>query len=346
MQINEVIRKYRKENNLTQEEMAVRLGVTAPAVNKWESGASMPDVSLLAPIARLLNISLDELLSFKEELSDVEIRNILAEIQTMFMTEPIGAVHKKMQEYIREYPNAEELILSFAAIMYGRCCMLAPDEGTKYENWIKDCYKNLLTSDDERIRHRAADGMYALYIGREQFEEAERCLEYYSPDDPDRPRKLATIYYGTGRYEEAYKTLEGTLYTDYQKMSVGLHQIYRVAMNTGDHKKAEAILNKESELADLFEMGEYHKNAGRFDYVVATKNAEETLKILDILMAHSENLTDYRKSSLFEHVTFAEGEPGFADVMRMNLFNQVCNDDSYAFVRESDGWEEFKKKWS
>ena len=40
MQINEVIRKYRKENNLTQEEVANRLGVSTPAVNKWESGVS------------------------------------------------------------------------------------------------------------------------------------------------------------------------------------------------------------------------------------------------------------------------------------------------------------------
>lgn len=41
MQIGEVIRKYRKEKNMTQEEMAERLGVTPPAVNKWEQGGSL-----------------------------------------------------------------------------------------------------------------------------------------------------------------------------------------------------------------------------------------------------------------------------------------------------------------
>jgi len=40
MQIGEVIRTYRKKLNLTQEEMANRLGVSAPAVNKWENGVS------------------------------------------------------------------------------------------------------------------------------------------------------------------------------------------------------------------------------------------------------------------------------------------------------------------
>lgn len=40
MEIGAVIRKCRKEKELTQEEMARRLGVTASAVNKWENGVS------------------------------------------------------------------------------------------------------------------------------------------------------------------------------------------------------------------------------------------------------------------------------------------------------------------
>lgn len=36
MTIGDVIKKYRKNKGMTQEEMAARLGVTAPAVNKWE----------------------------------------------------------------------------------------------------------------------------------------------------------------------------------------------------------------------------------------------------------------------------------------------------------------------
>lgn len=41
MRIGEIIRRYRKEQNLTQEEVANFLGVTAPAVNKWENGDSL-----------------------------------------------------------------------------------------------------------------------------------------------------------------------------------------------------------------------------------------------------------------------------------------------------------------
>ncbi len=41
MQLHHVIRKYRKEKGLTQEDMASALGVTASAVNKWERGGSL-----------------------------------------------------------------------------------------------------------------------------------------------------------------------------------------------------------------------------------------------------------------------------------------------------------------
>ena len=43
MDIGVVIKKYRKEAGMTQEEMANRLGVTTPAVNKWENSNSKPD---------------------------------------------------------------------------------------------------------------------------------------------------------------------------------------------------------------------------------------------------------------------------------------------------------------
>ena len=85
MNIGNVIKKYRKELGYTQEEMANRLGVTTPAVNKWENGNSNPDIELLAPIARLLHISLDILLSFRENLTDFEIEELIHKMDKMFL---------------------------------------------------------------------------------------------------------------------------------------------------------------------------------------------------------------------------------------------------------------------
>ena len=53
MKLSANIRRMRKEKGLTQEQVAQALGVTAPAVNKWERGASGPDLVLMAPLAQI-----------------------------------------------------------------------------------------------------------------------------------------------------------------------------------------------------------------------------------------------------------------------------------------------------
>ena len=69
MKLNEQIREYRKKAGLTQEQVVNYLGVSTPAVNKWESGATYPDITLLAPLARLLKIDLNTMFIFHECLS-------------------------------------------------------------------------------------------------------------------------------------------------------------------------------------------------------------------------------------------------------------------------------------
>lgn len=73
MNLNGTIRRLRRAKGLTQEQVARALGVSGPAVNKWERGACCPDLALLAPLARLLDTDLNTLLSFREELTGAEI---------------------------------------------------------------------------------------------------------------------------------------------------------------------------------------------------------------------------------------------------------------------------------
>ena len=61
----EKISACRQNRNMTQEELAGRLGVTPQALSKWERGLSFPDITMLADIARLLEVSTDYLLGFK-----------------------------------------------------------------------------------------------------------------------------------------------------------------------------------------------------------------------------------------------------------------------------------------
>ena len=58
------IARCRKEQGLTQEQLAEKLGITYQAVSKWETEQTMPDITLLPTLAHILNVSVDKLLGY------------------------------------------------------------------------------------------------------------------------------------------------------------------------------------------------------------------------------------------------------------------------------------------
>ena len=58
-----VIKKLRENKNMTQEELSEKVFVSSKAVSKWETGQGFPDISLIEPLAKALDISVIELLS-------------------------------------------------------------------------------------------------------------------------------------------------------------------------------------------------------------------------------------------------------------------------------------------
>lgn len=73
MTIGKRITLLRKEKGLTQEELATHMGVSPQAVSKWENDQTCPDISALPKLARLLGVSVDELLEGKAELPAVRV---------------------------------------------------------------------------------------------------------------------------------------------------------------------------------------------------------------------------------------------------------------------------------
>lgn len=88
--IGSFIATRRKDNGLTQSQLAETLGITDKAVSKWETGKSLPDPSLFCPLCDLLHITLNELLS-GEFISDENLKEksnqILLEVITSWLGE-------------------------------------------------------------------------------------------------------------------------------------------------------------------------------------------------------------------------------------------------------------------
>ena len=69
--IGQNIAYFRKQKNLTQEELAEKMSVTAQAVSKWECDTSYPDITVMQTLARTLGVSVESLLEGERPVAEL-----------------------------------------------------------------------------------------------------------------------------------------------------------------------------------------------------------------------------------------------------------------------------------
>ena len=66
IKLGKFIKELRQEKKLTQREIGEKLNITDNSVSKWERGINTPDIYYLAPLSKILGVSINELLMAKE----------------------------------------------------------------------------------------------------------------------------------------------------------------------------------------------------------------------------------------------------------------------------------------
>lgn len=107
--IGKLIAKRRKEKGMTQGELAERLSVSNKTISKWETGAGLPDISILVDLASVLDISVDDLLRGKEN----KVQNALCEKNFLIKK-------KYYKKYLRDHYFESKVywLFNFIGIMF------------------------------------------------------------------------------------------------------------------------------------------------------------------------------------------------------------------------------------
>ena len=123
MSIETTIRRLRREHNMTQERLAEILSISPQAVSRWETGAAMPDISLIAPLCNIFSITSDELL-------EIDIQNRQAKIDeyaneyckfasAVQKTEELRQYTiRKLREGLRMFPEAKLLKQQLTTVLW------------------------------------------------------------------------------------------------------------------------------------------------------------------------------------------------------------------------------------
>ena len=343
MNIGEVIRKYRKEAGITQEEMAKRLGVTTPAVNKWENNNSQPDIALLAPIARLLNITTDTLLSFREDLTEAEIANFTRKLSQDLEKKEYREVFAEAEKMIGQYPNCFALIWQAAVILEARMVVTGTSVEDDYEETILDWYERCLACSDERIRNQAAGCLFHAYERKGEYAKALEYAGQLSREDPMRKRMEAIVFSKTDRREEAYRTFEEMLFADCQRIQLVLNDLRMLYQEDGDHVMAHKLVNVASRAAAAFEMGRYSEVSTGLDVAAWEQDAAWTEKIMRELLENIETIGSFAESDLYRHLSFTKPSEEYYRKIRQDIISSMT-DEAYSYMRGNHFWEEMLKK--
>lgn len=340
MNIGQVIRTYRKEAGLTQEEMANRLGVSTPAVNKWENGNSNPDIELLAPIARLLHISLDTLMSFHEELTSSEMEEIIQELDNKLDLEGFEKAYEWALEKIREYPSCNMLIWQIAVMLDARRLIDDSIDFSKYDEQINAWYEMALNDENEEIKHHAADSLFGFYLRKKEYGKAEEYLHYFSDNDPMKKIYRGRLYMEQGEKDDAYKMFESVIFSEYQTLNLAISLMTAMAIEKGDIREARYLAEKMGKVAGVFEMGKYRECSPLLEIACAEKNVLETYQVVEQLLNGEDSLFDFEKSRLYRHMCFKRPEGSFTENLKEKLYEGFRDEESFGYMKGNEAWEE------
>ena len=288
MRMNEVILEKRKALNMTQEQMAEYLGVTAPAVHKWEKGTSIPDVTVLPALARLLKVDLNTLFSFERELSDTEINLFCNEVVARIQAEGYDAGFILAKEKIREYPNCEKLIFNLASLLDGGLTIFCVEKPETYSDEIEDLYERAAKSEDEKIRNSANQLLIYKALHKKEFEKAKKLWEKLPDPVPDKKVIEATICNHQEKYEEATKLLEERLYglaTELQNCLVILMQTFEKTEKVEEMQFCAETLKRHIDNLGLWQYGkhmvDYQMAVTRDDQEGIAEFGRKMLEVMD-----------------------------------------------------------------
>lgn len=120
--IGDKLRLYRRQRELTQEDVAAALGVTYQAISKWERNEGYPDIEMLPSIANYFGITVDELIGMNELASKAryeEINALWLETHQKAKADSDDALHRKnielMRSALKTYPGDQLLLVQLSS---------------------------------------------------------------------------------------------------------------------------------------------------------------------------------------------------------------------------------------
>lgn len=342
--IGKVIYSMRKEKGITQEDLAHSVGVSVPAVSKWESSQAYPDISLLPSIARYFNTTIDRLLDYELDIGEDEVMALMKTCGQIFEEDGVAAGTALCEQYLYRYPNNLFLKLRTGSLYFSCLSRAINEEAAEDLAWKAIRLLDMASeSEDDEIAYSSYYLLSALYAFIGLNSKSEETLSKI-PKNPINPEDmLVPLYIQQNRYEDALKLLQTNMLSRLQYVCRALGSYGMICGKEGRVEMEKALLHQGERLAEMFsldpgtritcylELAEYYARQASGSQVLFYMN-----KLEDCLLEMSQKDfgEHYRENPLFAYVEVMQPNVSL-QYYRSLLIKSFEYGEEYAFLRQN-----------
>lgn len=343
MKINQIIKEKRKQLGLTQENVAEYLGVSTPAVSKWENGTTYPDIMLLPALARLLKTDLNTLMSLNEEMSEIEINNVVLKVQSLIQEDGFEKGFQFALDQVRAFPTCENLIYSLGLFLQPSLGLQSVDNQNKYREELAKLYFRIRNSENIEIKKEAISYLFYLYCKKREYDKATALLSDY-PDDTKL--MMAHLYQQKKEYEPSCVLLEHRMLeiaVELQSILVSLTQIALSEKRSADAEKLACI---QEQMAKQFGILECTAYTAQLECAVNEKDAERCTQVLSLILSSMDEKWNISSSALYQHLNLSdENIENLPQQLLSSMIEQLLLDDDTSFLKENLAFQSLMQKY-
>lgn len=255
MSFGKTIKKLRREREMTQEQLAEILSISPQAISRWETDMAMPDISLIAPLCNLFNITSDELLGIDLAQKQKNIDAICEEYDRRACRGYLDEAREILENGMKQYPGNIDLIYN---LMYLSFWQHNNTGDRKYiEETIKWGEHILEKSNEDSKRHGAIQILCYSYRDVGRTDEAVKLAESMPLICESKESLLASIYSGN----KAYAAKQNKIASLFQHISNSLFFL-QTKLDSGEwaYTQEECAILRDKRIALLhlfFENGDF-----------------------------------------------------------------------------------------
>ena len=339
MKINHIIREKRKELSLTQEQVAEFLGISTPSVNKWEKGSSYPDITLLPALARLLKTDLNTLLSFQDDLSDVEVVNFVDEVDKTVQEKGYETAFQMAIDKIHDFPTCENLIYSAVMYLTGALILYNISEPERYEKVFEAFYEQLSRSQNTEIKETATSMLISYSLNRKDFSKAEKLINTLPSSSIDKEERIAVLYTEQGKFLDALKIWEHRILNSITEIQTALMNMLDIAVKEERIEDADFYADVYERASKLFYVTQWIPYNAKLSLSVIKKDKKGCLTALKSTLTAMREKWKPEENPLYKHLDSSETNI-FSERILAMLQDEMENGNEFAFVESSQEYQQ------